>query len=146
MAIEHKRIEQLTDRVRKLEEAVRGLQSAPRLGHRLATALGVVSDATSLEEQARALEARHKVIERIVNRPRFWRDALQHIQKELEPHVFNAWFLTSGIIEDSGSHVTISADSTLRAEWLQTHYSELIVSALEKAGRPGVTLSFVSRY
>lgn len=146
MAMEQERIEQLTDRVRKLEDAVRGLQSAPRLDHRMATALGVVSDGTSLEEQARALEAHHRMIERIVNRPRFWRDALEHIRKELEPHVFNAWFLTSGVIEDSGDRVTISADSTLRAQWLQAQYSELIVSALEKVGRPGVTLSFVSRY
>jgi hypothetical protein len=146
MTTQQARIERLTTKVRKLEIAVRGLQSAPRLDRRLAIAFGAVSGTSSLADQARAQEARFKAIERIVRPPQFWRDALEVIRKELEPHVFDTWFLTSGIGEDTGDHVTVSVDSTLRAQWLQEHYSELIRSALEKVGRPGVTLSYVSRY
>ncbi|HKW03490.1 MAG TPA: DnaA N-terminal domain-containing protein [Vicinamibacterales bacterium] len=141
------RVKQLTARIEKLEEAMRSLQLNRRhlAVHGESAGREMTSD-SSLEAQARVHEEKWARFNRVASRPQVWDDALEIVRTKVEPHVFAAWFLGSTIELDEGERLTISTDSPLRSQWLARRFTELIRAALADAGRPGVQVTFVSRY
>jgi len=72
-----------------------------------------------------------------------WDEVLGRIKDKISSHSFNTWFGPTRLLEDDGSSVTIRVPNSWFADWLRTHYLELIQDTLRDLQRPGASVVFL---
>ncbi len=71
-----------------------------------------------------------------------WDKVLGAIQPRVSTQSFKTWFRPTRFLDEDASSLTVKVPNNWFAEWLKTHYLEIIQQALCEANRPGLVVRF----
>jgi len=72
-----------------------------------------------------------------------WDRVLGRLENRLSPHSFATWFKPTRFVTEDASRVTVKVPNAWFADWINTHYSDVIRDVLSEVQRPGILVSFL---
>ena len=72
-----------------------------------------------------------------------WSQVLTWVQRKVPRHSYNTWFKPTRFLTEDDANLTVRVPNRWFADWLRTHYHEVIDEGLRNAQRPGVEVRFM---
>jgi chromosomal replication initiator protein len=71
-----------------------------------------------------------------------WEEILQKIETKVNRHSFNTWFRPTRLLAEHGQSVSVLVPNAHFRDWLNKHYSGVILESLDELHRPEVEVVF----
>src|SRR3989304_6030940 len=71
-----------------------------------------------------------------------WEEILQKIETKVNRHSFNTWFRPTRLLAESGQSLSILVPNAHFRDWLNKHYSGVILESLDELHRPDIHVVF----
>ena len=71
-----------------------------------------------------------------------WEELLQKIESKVNRHSFNTWFRPTRLLFETGDTVGVLVPNAHFRDWLNKHYSGVILESLDELHRPDVSVVF----
>jgi chromosomal replication initiator protein len=71
-----------------------------------------------------------------------WEEILQKIETKVNRHSFNTWFRPTRLLAESGHSVSVLVPNAHFRDWLNKHYSAVILESLDELHRPEIEVVF----
>jgi chromosomal replication initiator protein len=71
-----------------------------------------------------------------------WEEILQKIETKVNRHSFNTWFRPTRLLADRGQSVSVLVPNAHFRDWLNKHYSGVILESLDELHRPEIEVVF----
>jgi chromosomal replication initiator protein len=71
-----------------------------------------------------------------------WEEILQKIETKVNRHSFNTWFRPTRLLVENGSSLSVLVPNAHFRDWLNKHYSSVILESLDELHRPELEIEF----
>jgi chromosomal replication initiator protein len=71
-----------------------------------------------------------------------WEEILQKIESKVNRHSFNTWFRPTRLLAERGQSVSVLVPNAHFRDWLNKHYSGVILESLDELHRPEIEVVF----
>jgi chromosomal replication initiator protein len=71
-----------------------------------------------------------------------WEEILQKIEAKVNRHSFNTWFRPTRLLAERGQSVSVLVPNAHFRDWLNKHYSGVILESLDELHRPDIDVVF----